>query len=177
MVMPVLVFAIGNESRGDDALAPLLVRDLDEWGKASGLSEQVELIEDYQLQVEHVTDLAGRSAVLFVDADMSCAEPFHFSEIAAGHDSSYTSHAMTPFALLHAYRQVYGKDAPPAFLLRIRGYGFELGDALSGKAAANLDAAMGLARALCMERSPQRWRECQADPASLGSCVSLEVQT
>jgi hypothetical protein len=28
MVAPVLIFAIGNESRGDDALAPLLARKL-----------------------------------------------------------------------------------------------------------------------------------------------------
>jgi len=144
MIPPILVFAIGNESRGDDALAPLLVRRL----QNEGIALQLELIEDYQLQVEHVTDLLDRSAVLFVDADMSCAEPFHFSEIAAEHDHSYTSHAMTPFALLHTYRQVYGTDAPPAFLLRIRGYDFELGNPLSGKAAANLEAAMERVRAL-----------------------------
>ncbi|WP_435626615.1 hydrogenase maturation protease [Candidatus Ferrigenium straubiae] len=143
MAAPILVFAIGNESRGDDALAPLLVRSLE---GLEGTVGRVELIEDYQLQVEHVTDLAGRSAVLFVDADMSCVEPFHFSEIAAAHDHSYTSHAMTPFALLHSYRQVYGEDAPPAFLLRIRGYGFELGDPLSHNAAVNLEQAQARVR-------------------------------
>lgn len=155
MAAPILVFAVGNESRGDDALAPLLLRQLQ-----TECIERVELIEDYQLQVEHVTDLAGRSAVLFVDADVSCAGPFHFSEIAAKHDHSYTSHAMTPFALLHTHRQVYGADAPPAFLLRIRGYDFELGDPLSARAAANLQAASKLARELCMSGNPQRWREC-----------------
>ena len=137
MVSPFLVFAIGNESRGDDALAPLLVRQL----VTEGMSSYVELIEDYQLQVEHVTDLAGRSAILFVDADMSCTAPFQFSEISAAQDNSYTSHAMTPFALLHTYRQVYGTDAPSAFLMRIRGYGFELGDSLSKEAEANLALA------------------------------------
>jgi hydrogenase maturation protease len=157
MTAPVLIFAIGNESRGDDALAPLLVRSLEGWAETAG---RVELIEDYQLQVEHVTDLIDRSAVLFVDADMSCAEPFHFSEIAAEKDSSYTSHVMTPFALLHTYRQVYGTDAPPAFLLRIRGHDFELGNPLSDKAAANLEAASKLARELCMNGNLQRWREC-----------------
>src|SRR3989338_501237 len=124
MPVPILIFAIGNESRGDDALAPLLLRDLEGWVETAG---RVELIEDYQLQVEHVTDLLDRSAVLFVDADISCIEPFHFSKIAAEKDSSYTSHVMTPFALLHTYRQVYGTDAPPAFLIRVRGYDFELG--------------------------------------------------
>ncbi|MDH4234705.1 MAG: hydrogenase maturation protease [Gallionella sp.] len=157
MPAPLLIFAIGNESRGDDALAPLLVRGLEGWAERAG---QVELIEDYQLQVEHVTDLTGRGAVLFVDADVSCSEPFYFSEISAEHDHSYTSHAMTPFALLHTYRQVYGVDAPPAFLLRIRGYDFELGNPLSDKAAANLGAASKLARELCLNGNLQRWREC-----------------
>jgi hydrogenase maturation protease len=158
MTAPILVFAIGNESRGDDALAPLLVRQL----QAEDISH-IEFIEDYQLQVEHVTDLIDRSAVLFVDADVSCAEPFHFSEIAAERDSSYTSHVMTPFALLHTYRQVYGADAPPAFLLRIRGYDFELGNPLSDKAAANLEVAAKLARELCAGASLHRWRVCLLD--------------
>lgn len=142
MVAPLLVFALGNESRGDDALAPLLVRRF----LTEVLDSEIELMEDYQLQVEHVTDLAGRSAVLFVDADMSCEAPFQLSQITAVQDNSYTSHAMTPFALLHTYRQVYGADAPNCFLLRIRGYGFELGDNLSDEASVNLELATVEAR-------------------------------
>jgi hydrogenase maturation protease len=137
MTTPFLVFAIGNESRGDDALAPLLVRQL----LAEGINPYIELIEDYQLQVEHVTDLVGRSAILFIDADMSCEAPFQFSEITAAQDNSYTSHAMTPFALLHTYHQVYGTNAPNSFLMRIRGYGFELGESLSKEASVNLKLA------------------------------------
>jgi hypothetical protein len=95
--------------------------------------------------------------VLFIDADMSCAEPFEFSEIRPEKDGSYTSHAMSPTALLHAYRQVCGKDAPPAFLLRIRGYDFELGDPLTDQAAANLDAATKLVIELCTAASPKVW--------------------
>ncbi len=146
MPAPLLVFAIGNESRGDDALAPLLLRQLQ-----TENIPQVEFIEDFQLQVEHVTDLSGRNAVLFVDADMSCAAPFHFSAISAAQDNSYTSHAMTPFALLHTFRQVYGTDAPACFLLRIRGYGFELGEQISAEASANLARATGEARAWLAE--------------------------
>ncbi|MBK9160660.1 MAG: hydrogenase maturation protease [Nitrosomonadales bacterium] len=136
MTAPILVLAVGNESRGDDALAPLLVRRIQ-----GEVPDKAEFIEDYQLQVEHVVDLVGRGAVLFVDADVSCDAPFCFSQIFATHDNSYTSHAMSPAALLHAYRQVYGADAPPAFLLRVRGYGFELGEGLSDEASANLERA------------------------------------
>ena len=147
MVAPLLVFAIGNESRGDDALAPLLARQL----QTDEIGNQVEVIEDFQLQVEHVTDLCGRRAVLFVDADMSCAAPFHFSEIAAAQDGSYTSHAMTPFALLQTYRQVYKSDAPTSYLLRVRGYEFELGDDLSNAAMKNLRGAESKVRAWLAE--------------------------
>jgi hydrogenase maturation protease len=141
MTLPLLVFAIGNESRGDDALAPLLVRQL----QSEDISPQVEFIEDFQLQVEHVTDLVDRSAVLFVDADMSCEAPFHLSQISAAQDNSYTSHAMTPFALMHTFSQVYGAIPPPCYLLRVRGYGFELGEDLSAEASANLRQASAIA--------------------------------
>lgn len=140
---PLLVIAIGNESRGDDALAPLLIRQL----QSESSTDQIEFIEDFQLQVEHVTDLVGRTAVLFIDADMSCDAPFHFSAITAAQDNSYTSHAMTPFAVLHTFKQVYEIDAPPCYLLRVRGYGFELGDGLSNEAGDNLECAAAEARA------------------------------
>lgn len=140
MSQPILIFAIGNESRGDDALGPLLLRSLQQ-----GHPEAAEYLEEFQLQVEHVADLQGRHAILFIDADVSCDAPFHLSRIGALYDNSYTSHAMTPSALLHTYRQVYGEEAPPTWLLRIRGYGFELGEGLSAEASANL--ALGKARA------------------------------
>ena len=155
MGAPLLIFAIGNESRGDDALAPLLARRI----QADQIAAQAELIEDFQLQVEHVTDLLGRSAVLFVDADMSCDAPFHFAEIAAAQDHSYTSHAMTPFALLHTFKQVYGADAPASFLLRIRGYGFELGEGLSDEASVNLQLATAEVRNW-LARRPQMHSPC-----------------
>jgi len=153
-----LLFGYGNPGRGDDGLGPELIERI-----ASLKFADVECQNDMQLQVEHVTDLSGCKQVLFIDADMSCAEPVEFSEISAAKDSSYTSHAMNPVALLHAYRQVYGAEAPPAFLLRIRGYDFELGDAVSAKATANLDAAIRLVTELCTAADLRGWRECLLD--------------
>ncbi|MFZ5523262.1 MAG: hydrogenase maturation protease [Pseudomonadota bacterium] len=148
-----LLFGYGNPGRGDDALGPELIERIARLNLAG-----IECQNDMQLQVEHVTDLAGCDRVLFVDADMCCAEPFEFSEISAEKDGSYTSHAMNPTALLHAYSHVYGKDAPPAFLLRIRGYDFELGDPLTDKASANLEAATKLVIELSAAVSPSIWR-------------------
>lgn len=152
-MVKLLLFGYGNPGRGDDALGPELIGCITQLHLTG-----VECQNDMQLQVEHVTDLAACDRVLFIDADMSCAEPCDFSEISAEKDGSYTSHAMSPTALLYAYRQVYGKDAPPAFLLRIRGYDFALGDPLTEQAAVNLDMATKLVRGLCMDASLQRWR-------------------
>jgi len=119
----------------------------------------IECQHDMQLQVEYVTDLEGREAVLFIDADASCEAPFQFAAINAEMDDSYTSHAMTPHAVLHAYQQVFGSDAPPAFLLRIRGYQFELGESLSKQASYNLDAANTFIQELCCEPTVRNWQK------------------
>lgn len=142
-ISDILLFGYGNPGRGDDALGPLLIESIEKHH-----DPRVECLTDMQLQVEHVTDLQHRKQIIFVDADMSCETPFAYSRLAAEKDGSYTSHAMTPAALLHAFRQVYGVDAPPAFLLRIRGYDFGLGDPLTEQAAANLEAAIGFVQPL-----------------------------
>ena len=164
---PVLVFAYGNPGRGDDALGPELLAAIEAEGFAT-----VECQGDMQLQVEHVTDLVGRSAVLFVDADVSCAEPYAFGRLDPEKDGSYTSHAMTPGALLHAYRQVYGADAPPAWMLSIRGYAFELGDPLGEQAGVNLAAAIELVKNLCADISEENWMKHLSKDAPKSSHAS-----
>jgi len=132
-----LIFAYGNPSRGDDALGPELLAALLESG-LQGVCFQ----EDMQLQVEHVMDMQGVKRVVFVDADASCPAPFQWEKIQAEKDSSYTSHAMTPHALLYAYQKVYGETPPISYLLRIRGYDFELGEPLTAMGRENLEHAL-----------------------------------
>jgi hydrogenase maturation protease len=139
VIAPVLVFAYGNPSRGDDALGPAL---LDRLGESVTGTEYVELLTDFQLQVEHTLDVAGRKRVAFVDASVSCIEPFSWTRLAPLRDASYSSHIMSPAALLQAFVDVVGGDPPPCYLLTIRGYDFELGEPLSSRARSNLDAAV-----------------------------------
>ncbi|MCG7757457.1 MAG: hydrogenase maturation protease [Nitrosomonas sp.] len=132
-----LLFGYGNPGRGDDALGPLLVEHIAQLQLADAAC-----LVDMQLLIEHAADLTGFDRIIFVDADMSCQEPFEFSAVTAEKDASYTSHALTPAALLYVYQQIHSHTAPPAFLLRIRGYRFELGDYLSIQANENLAAAI-----------------------------------
>ncbi|MBL7005258.1 MAG: hydrogenase maturation protease, partial [Gammaproteobacteria bacterium] len=140
MTKPVVVFAIGNPSRGDDALAPTLVEVL----KVNGLPEQVELIDDFQLQIEHTLDLKNRSLILFVDACMSCCEPFQFNKAIASVDPSFGAHELSPSGLLEVYQQTNKKNITNAYVLAIKGYQFDLGSPLSTKAKNNLDQALKL---------------------------------
>lgn len=134
-----LVFGIGNPGRGDDALGPLCIE-----GLAALDLPDVDLLTDYQLQVEHLLDLRGRSAVIFVDAAASGPAPCSLTPVPVAAAAGYSTHAVAPAAVLAAYRDHYGEPSPPAQMLGIRGYRFEFGADLSPGARANLAAALTL---------------------------------
>ena len=142
-VLPLLVFGWGNLSRGDDALGPLCVQQLRaEWTASAG----VEFLDDYQLQVEHALDLVGRTRILFVDAIVSCIGPFEVTPLMAAQDASFTTHALSPQALMQVFVDLQGVAPPPCTLLAIRGERFELGEPPSASALENLKAATQWAR-------------------------------
>jgi len=134
---PILIIGIGNPSRGDDALGPLLIERLE----ALALPD-VELLTDFQLQVEFSLDLQQRQQVIFVDASLNATPPFTFTQVIAAEDTSYSSHALSPSAVLHAYKKLFG-EPPPSYVLAIRGEAFELGEGLSEAAEKHLEAALG----------------------------------
>ena len=139
-----MIFGYGNPARGDDGLGPRFV----ELMQLTQANTKVEAVTDYQLQVEHSLDLVHRRQVIFVDASVSAAAPFEFTRLTPTRDNSYTSHAMTPDALLAVYEEVCDLALPDARLLSIRGYEFELGKPISARAQSNLDQAAGFLQKL-----------------------------
>jgi len=140
--VPTLVFGWGNPSRGDDALGPLFVERI-----AAFALPGVETLQDYQLQIEHALDLAGRQRILFVDAGATTPPPFTISRLALPDEPSAQifSHALSPLGLLHTFTTFYDAPPPPAFLLEIRGENFALGAPLSAAAQRHLAAALSWA--------------------------------
>ena len=136
-VAPTLVLAIGNPSRGDDALGPLTAQAL----LALDVPE-VEVLTDFQLQIEHALDLLGRRRVVFVDAAASGVAPFTFVPVQPATDACHSSHSLSPAALLDSFRRLTGTEPPPAQLLAIRGERFELGAPLSPEATRRLQSAL-----------------------------------
>jgi len=155
---PVLVLAVGNPSRGDDALGPLAAQRL----AALELSG-VEVLTDFQLQVEHALDLLGRRLVVFIDAAASGDAPFELRAIQPAPDMCHCTHSRSPAAVLDAYRRLIREEPPPARLLAIRGHAFELGATLSEAAAANMDAALAALTASLRQACSQA--HAQALPA------------
>ena len=137
---PLLVFGWGNPSRGDDALGPLFVERLQ---RDCGDDPRIAWLTDFQPQVEHALDLAGRDRVLLVDASVVADAPFAVTQPRPHRDASFGTHAISPSALLQAYVDLHGGAAPPpTTLLAIRGASFELGEPLGDEARRHLGAAL-----------------------------------
>ncbi len=154
---PLAVFGWGNPARGDDALGPRLLARVEAWVEARP-DARLEAFTDFQLQIEHVEDLRGRGLALFLDASVAAPAPFAFREARPAPDASFTSHALSPEALLHAFARVTGAAPPPSFVLAVRGERFALGEGLGPAAERNLEAAWRFLQGLLSDPDPARWR-------------------
>ncbi len=173
MPAPVLIFAVGNESRGDDGLGPLLLRELQAYLHVQGDADGFELLEEFQLQIEHAMDMQGRRLVLFIDAGMDTPAPFSFQRLEMNEEPVLYSHALEPQALLQVYRQFYQQMPPDVYVLCIRGERFELGEALSVNAVARKDMAFEFCKKLLREPDVGYWKSlCM--PETLEKPISHE---
>jgi hydrogenase maturation protease len=153
----VLVIGYGNPGRLDDGLGPALAARLEALALPG-----VTVDADYQLTVEDAATVAAHDVVVLVDADTSGAEPFHFDRLAPTPGLGFSSHSVSPGALLALAEDLFGAR-PEAWVLGIRGYDFnEFGERISERAQANLDAATAFVVATLRSRA---FRTAPADPA------------
>jgi len=157
MTAPLVVFAVGNPSRGDDAIGPVICGRLEEWLENEKIADRVELIEDFQLNVEHALDLQSRELALFIDAGENTPAPFIFAQIFPSTVPSHTTHALPPQAVLQVYRQMERSEPPPSFVLCVRGEKFELGEPLTAAAENHATLAFELLIGLCRQPMLAKW--------------------
>lgn len=115
------------------------------------------IVEDFQWQVEHALDVADADLVLFIDADASASAPFWLRRTWPSRDNSFTTHELSPEAVLHVAREVTGRDPPPAWVLGVRGEQFELGTPMSVAASGHLELAWDELRALLDDPRASAW--------------------
>lgn len=130
------VLAWGNVSRGDDGAGPLLAEKIQQLNL-----DGVVLQEDMQLNIEHVMDLHSQTPVLFIDASRKPEHGYYLEKISAEADNSFSTHSVSPAALLHLFEKTNGSTAPEAFLLHISGKEFELGSSVSQHTQSALELA------------------------------------
>jgi len=135
----VLLIGYGNPGRRDDGLGPALAKKLE-----SIELSNVTIDSDYQLNIEHAHDLAAFDIVIFADATLSQstdkikAPPYTFQQIEAGNPSSFSTHSVSPQAVLRLAVDLFGAKTK-AYILGIVGYQFEeIKEGLSVDATANL---------------------------------------
>ena len=157
MKAPVVIFAVGNPSRGDDAIGPELHSELEKWLKNEMLADRFELIEDFQLNIEHALDLQGRQIALFIDAGENTPAPFDFRQIFRSTVATHSTHALPPESVLQVYYQMEGQEPPPAFVLCVRGENFDLGASLTPSAQEGIKAAMTLLKRVLRETDLAGW--------------------
>lgn len=149
-----VVFAWGNPGRGDDALGPAFLDRARAIAAPPGVD--VDYVDDFQLAPEHATDLEGRDLALFVDAGTGSRAPFEFAAVTPRRDRSFTSHAMSPGAVLAAYADAFSTP-PPAFVLAIRGDRYELFEPMGARARRNLRHALEFYRGLLDDATASGW--------------------
>lgn len=143
MQCKILVFGYGNPGRLDDGLGPAFAEEI---GKLALPGVVVDA--DYQLTVEDAAQISEFDVVLFADASVDGIEPFELVALEPARESapSFSSHQMTPQAVLGLAESLFGK-CPEAHLLGIRGYEYnEFGERLSDRAQENLKRALVFAR-------------------------------
>lgn len=153
----VVVFGYGNPSRGDDGLGPALAGRLAGWAAAVADRCELEVIEDFQLQVEHALDLEDRDLALFLDASVAAAAPWTFRRLRPQADPTTTTHELSPAAVLQVYRDIHGSPPPPSYLLSVRGLSFGLGAPLGPEARRHLESAWLLLQRLLEDPSREAW--------------------
>jgi len=134
-----VVIGIGNDSRQDDGLGWALLDMIEE-----SYPKQIELFHRYQLNIEDADLIKDVDCVLFIDACHDDLENGSLIEpCVANGDITYTTHALSPSAVLALCNQVYQKD-PQAFVLKLQGYEWELKTGLTDKGKVNLEKAFEL---------------------------------
>lgn len=141
---PVLVLAVGNPSRGDDAVGPLLAERLAALVERVGAHDRVEVLCDQQLMVEHALDLEGRRGVVFVDAAVGPPGQVACAPVTPATGLPVLSHSCSPGQLLGLMTTTLQTTPPPAWTVSVGGHGFELGAPLHPATVPAVDVAWRL---------------------------------
>ncbi len=146
----ILFLGYGNPGRHDDGLGQAAAQAVIEW-KLPNITVDI----DYQLAVEDAATIAQHDIVIFADAIIQGEESFTFQEVKPESSVDFTSHSLTPPALLGLAHDIF-KALTVGYVLAIRGYEFETyGEGLSAQSEDNLQGALTFLKPLLLRSDDQ----------------------
>ena len=138
----ILIYGYGNPGRQDDGLGVICAEKL-----SMETLPDVRIESNYQLNIEDSLIIAERDIVIFIDAAQTGHEAFTFYKLTPAKTIEITTHAMSPCFVLALCQELYNKN-PPAYMLEIRGYEWEMKETISHSGNRNLAAAFDFLREL-----------------------------
>ncbi len=145
-----LLIAIGNYSRGDDALGWLFADHVAQLGL------DIKIEYRYQLQVEDAELLQYFDRVIFTDASkVTYPSGFHFYPIHAAMDYTFTTHSVSAGTLLQLASELY-HSTPEAHMMAVSGTAWGLGKMPGKTGKDNLRKALSFFE--------QNWLPCVDSP-------------
>ncbi|MBR9998108.1 MAG: hydrogenase maturation protease [Cyclobacteriaceae bacterium] len=145
----ILVYGYGNPGRRDDGLGPEFIYLVDAWIKENNI-DYVFTDSNYQLNIEDACTIRDYDIVIFVDATIEEIHDFQLVRVMPSEKVNFTMHAMQPSFVLDLCRKLYDKS-PEVFLLKIKGYDYELKEGFTEKAAANLFKAFAHVKKILLD--------------------------
>ncbi len=145
----ILIYGYGNPGRQDDGLGNELVRRLESWVSAQGLSG-IEFDSNYQLNIEDAEAILGQDIVVFADASTEDIDDFALTPVSAESKVSFTTHAASPGYIVQLAKELFGR-IPQVYLLHIKGYEWDFKEGISEKASINLARAESSMKELLMQ--------------------------
>ena len=131
-----LIIGIGNNTRQDDGLGWAFLDKLEK----DGYNEE-NLLYKYQLMVEDAELISAYNTVIFVDAcKIDLKDGFAIERIYPSKQVSFSTHAIPPNQVLNLCKTIYAKE-PIAYIIKIKGYLWNIEIGLSDKAKLNLENA------------------------------------
>ncbi len=126
----VLVIGYGNPHRQDDRVGHVVARHVEEWAASHGY-DAVVVRRAFQLELEMVEEIAASRAVFFVDAHKAAySNDVVVEPVRACKSDGFTTHVFAPAGLMALAGQLYAR-VPPATILSVPGYQFDMGEELS----------------------------------------------
>ena len=145
----VLVLGFGNLRRRDDGLGPRFAEALDAMALPG-----VDVVSACQLKAENAAAVVDHDVVVFVDADVSCSDPYEFRPVHPSGEPRFSTRAPLAPETVLSMAWKYLEAMPEAYVLAIRGEDFEgFEEGLSDRARRNLSAALRFMEGFLEERT------------------------